>query len=95
MKGITYCGACIAYDKKKHRCTAGACEEKDPRNPFYEDCPLPDVVSVVRCKDCRYYTERTKRCDHPCLDYDVECYDHWLEMEPLDFCSYGERKDND
>ena len=55
MKGITYCGACAGYDKKKHRCTAGACEEGDPRNPFYDDCPLSDVVEVVRCKDCKWY----------------------------------------
>lgn len=50
------------------------------------------AVEVVRCEQCRYYKETEKRCDHPCLDFDVECYDHWLEMESDDFCSYGERR---
>ena len=49
-------------------------------------------AEVVRCKDCKYYTEQKKRCDHPCQDWDVECYDQWLEMKPDDFCSYGERR---
>ena len=57
-----------------------------------DNAPTVDAVEVVRCKDCLYYTEEKKRCDHQCLDYDVECYDHWLEMEPTDFCSYGERR---
>jgi len=43
-------------------------------------------------KDCKYYNEQKHRCDHPCQDWDVECYDQWLEMEPDDFCSYGERR---
>lgn len=51
-----------------------------------------DAEEVVRCKDCKHYTEQKKRCDHPCQDWDVECYDQWLEMEPSDFCSYGERR---
>lgn len=42
-----------------------------------------DLVEVVRCKDC-------KHCAH----------DKWCERRTLfvfadDFCSYGERKDND
>ena len=45
----------------------------------------------VRCEGCKYYIENQRRCDHPCLDFDVECFDHWLEMESSDFCSYGER----
>ena len=57
-----------------------------------EDAPTVDAVEVVRCKDCKYYTEQEKRCDHPCQDWDVECYDQWLEMAPNDFCSYGERR---
>ncbi len=55
-------------------------------------CHTVDAVEVVRCKECQYYTPEKKRCDHPQLDYDIECYDHWVEMEPNDFCSCGERK---
>lgn len=56
--------------------------------------PAVDAVEVVRCKDCKFYTESKNRCDHPCMDYDVERYDQWLEMNPDDFCSYGERRAN-
>lgn len=44
------------------------------------------------CRECKYYTEKKHRCDHPCQDYDVECYDQWVEMNPADFCSQGERR---
>ena len=51
-----------------------------------------DVVQVVRCKDCRYWDEcRIGKglCEHPVngitRDYTIG----------MDFCSYGERKDND
>ena len=52
------------------------------------------AVEVVRCKDCKHYKERKKRCDHPCLDWELECYDLWLSVEPDDYCSYGERRNN-
>jgi hypothetical protein len=60
-----------------------------------ENAPTADVVEVVRCKDCKYYTDTITetRCDHPELDYDVECYDQWINTKPTDFCSYGERKE--
>lgn len=56
------------------------------------------VTIPVRCWECVYYSKTTvvgldMRCNHPQLDYDVECYDHWLETGPNDFCSYGERKE--
>lgn len=51
-----------------------------------------DKVEVVRCKDCMYYDAKIHRCDHPNLNYDVECYDQWIDTEPDDFCSYGERR---
>lgn len=59
--------------------------------------PTVDAVPVVRCKDCKYYTKHRRlegmRCNHPALDYDVECYDQWVNVDPDDFCSYGERED--
>lgn len=44
MKGITYCGACADYDIKKHRCKRGAQLESNPKDKFFDDCPLPDAV---------------------------------------------------
>lgn len=53
---------------------------------------LVEYSPVVRCKDCESYDPIKKRCDHPHLDFDVECYDHWINVKPEDFCSYGERR---
>ena len=56
------------------------------------------AVEVVRCKDCKYYCQDKINgviCRHPALDFDTECFDHWINTNPDDFCSYGERKDGD
>ena len=58
--------------------------------------PTVDAVEVVRCKDCKYYCQDKINgviCRHPELDFDIECYDHWINTKPDDFCSYGERKE--
>lgn len=41
-KLIKVCGECANYDWKKHRCKLG-CNEGEPQDPFYSDCPLPTV----------------------------------------------------
>ena len=50
--------------------------------------PAADVVPVVHCKDCAHRTEMGN-CGHPRY--------HWIlpSAYPYDFCSYGERKEND
>jgi hypothetical protein len=49
----------------------------------------PDMVEVVRCKDC-VWCEQGKGyepyCNHPT--------DGMHDVQPDDYCSYGERKDN-
>lgn len=47
MKGISICSECANYDMKKHKCRLGCKEEINPKDPFYDDCPLPDVACVV------------------------------------------------
>ena len=51
------------------------------------DAPSADVVSVVKCQDCKHRTE-SGNCGHP--------RHHGIlpSAYPYDFCSYGERKDN-
>lgn len=44
MRGIKLCGECSDYSFKEHRCLLGAHVEEDPRDPFFDDCPLPEVV---------------------------------------------------
>ena len=45
----------------------------------------PDLVEVVRCKDCKHwiYWADQKRCS---------CIKHHIQSNSYDFCSYGERK---
>lgn len=48
--------------------------------------PTADVVEVVRCKDCQYWTGK---------DYDGCCIKNGLATRfAKEYCSYGERKDN-
>ena len=58
MKGIKLCGECSDYDWKKHKCRRANSIETDPRNPFYDDCPLPDVAEIIKCKDCKHFDTR-------------------------------------
>ena len=56
------------------------------------ETPTADVVEVVRCKDCKYYENQDSyRCDHPEM-YGEDCYGFWMETNPDDFCSYGEKR---
>lgn len=88
MKGITYCGACADYDIKKHRCKCGAKLESNPQDKFFDDCPLPDAVPVVRCKDCKYWQDNNDNYPHE------ECrWGHGETPDADDFCSYGERRE--
>ena len=53
-------------------------------NVHYEDLknlPAADVVEVVRCKDCKYE--------------DTCCRMIRNEKKPSDYCSYGERREDD
>ena len=54
------------------------------------NAPTIDAVPVVRCKDCKCWTEwanGTGSCSRFALD--------WIGTDADDFCSMGERKDND
>ena len=45
------------------------------------------MMEVVRCKDCKHYQTGRYWCSHP--------NDSRLEMNPDDFCSYGERREGE
>ena len=58
---------------------------------FLRDCSTVDAIPVVRCKDCKYGDYDSKP------DGAMVCLrtkDGFWRKE-MDFCSYGERKDND
>lgn len=93
MKGITYCGACADYDIKKHRCKRGAKLESNPQDKFFDDCPLTNVVQVVRCRDCKHfrvYIGRDMCAKNAKLLGGREV--GLCATGKDDFCNYGERK---
>ena len=54
----------------------------------------PDIVKVVRCKDCQYcvkpflFGKQYYQCEKRFESYGIDIF-----VEPDDYCSYGERKD--
>ena len=71
---------------KTHSCNS--CGERKCGNKH--NCHSADTVEVVRCKDCIHRVEQSKMCAHPkAIGWDA------IEPEDDDFCSYGERKQNE
>lgn len=54
-------------------------------NMILDRLPSPDVVEVVRCKDCEHYQPVTPTCGN--------CFRTTVIQRPEDFCSRGERKE--
>lgn len=50
---------------------------------------VPDVVQVVRCKDCKNFDSRNWYCYY----WDYEPGSSPNRVDDDDFCSHGERKD--
>ena len=55
------------------------------------DMTAADVAPVVRCKDCQHWKRNAGLTDSP----NGHCFEHDIDTNGRDFCSYGERKDND
>lgn len=51
--------------------------------------PSADVVEVVRCKDCIH----NDQCKHRVVMWVEDPINTW--HKDIDYCSYGERKDNE
>ena len=87
--------AAIAYIREQSEECQKAFEEFGGESGIYADAyndlaedfhsiPTADVVPVVRCKDCKY-NRGSKKCLNPDSFFAVPKDD--------DFCSYGERKE--
>ena len=48
--------------------------------------PAADVAPVVRCKDCRHWKRNCGITDSP----NGHCFEHDIDTNGCDFCSYGE-----
>ena len=68
--------------------------DRDQYNKGYRDGKAAAEDELVRCKDCKHWEE----CEGVCLkiysDGAVSPY-AWQYRKPDDFCSYGEKKDDD
>lgn len=53
-----------------------------------------DVVEVVRCKDCKHYTDNMNE-DNLWKGYCGKAISCFEFRKSTDFCSYGERKENE
>ena len=67
---------------------------------YAESCvihaPTVDAVPVVRCKDCKYFNLQSMECENDAVSTDHEGgASYSLNFYLDDFCSYGERKDNE
>ena len=85
-----YCEPCKAEGKDYHEVACRACWVDDMRLEI-EDAPAVDAVEVIRCKDCvfsKYFEESgTRKCRTQQGLYRT--------VTDEDYCSYGERKDNE
>jgi len=72
---------------------------EDMQDVIYKlrDYPAADVVEVVRCKDCKYYKESIHFVpDKMCYKYKDNAGNTVGYIKSgYDFCSYGERKDDE
>ena len=55
---------------------------------FIDEQPTVDAVEVVRCGECVHF------CEPFCVRRDDETHREKINMLTVDFCSYGERKNN-
>ena len=56
---------------------------------YVRDMPAADVAPVVRCKDCQSWKRNVGLTDSP----NGHCFEHDIDTNGQDFCSYGERRD--
>lgn len=57
---------------------------------------VEDAVEVVRCKDCKHFNMRTMECENDAVSTDHEGgASYSLNFYLDDFCSYGERREDD
>lgn len=57
-------------------------------------CPTVDAVPVVRCKECKWFADNNDGEWYGCQMFQVVRITPEDAPKPDDFCSYGERKEN-
>ena len=79
----------ICYNYPKHCELCQATSDMLNCYPCFQD---KDIVEVVRCKDCKYSTkDKYHAVSVVCTRFKTGQFTH--RMQPMNFCSYGERKE--
>ena len=65
----------------------GWAEIEAVQSDYIERLPAADVAPVVRCKDCQNWKRNVGLTDSP----NGHCFEHDIDTNKRDFCSYGER----
>ena len=62
-----------------------------------KEAPTVDAVEVIRCKDCKHWKPGDSKGGNSIEDLQWIGGCKWAKCcrREMDFCSYGERKDND
>lgn len=83
--------------RKYHKDFAKSMADLTSLREVLEDTPTADVVEVVRCKDCKYFLDKQIKnhqgicmCGEKDTSYASDFYPY-----ADDFCSYGQRKDEE
>ena len=84
----------IARTSAYYSCFGCSLADLTDLEELLEDCDTVDAVEVVRCKDCKHWYEPEGVCLKIYSDGAVSPY-AWQYRNADDFCSYGERKDNE
>ena len=76
---------------------AGYMDALDKVEAVIRESPTVDAVEVVRCKDCKWFWKYKINNNYCCCRNSRDGYSQVFEVKfsENDFCSYGERKDND
>ena len=62
---------------------------------MFDSLPTIDAVPVVRCRDCKWFNHYTMECESDDVATDHEGGASFsLNFGPDDFCSYGQRKED-
>ena len=58
---------------------------------YLDGAPTINTVEIVYCKDCDAWKRNVGIVDSP----NGHCFEHDIDTNGQDFCSYGERRDDD
>ena len=83
----------MVFEPNDHCCHDGDCEgckwaeTKNAIRKIIADFPAADVRPVVLCKDCKCYQQSSF------VDKHMECARSRFPVHSVDFCSFGEKRE--